>query len=376
MPYVVKEDVIAYIEQAKDITRGSHENYDITIYRDSIGNQLNLNNVSIITATIVNAAGEKMLIYSKPVASNISDALEIGSVLNGDEGRLSFQIDSLQSRYIDPGDLNVIITLIYSNYYPRAKTYNLPALKLGIVTEYIDPNSIKIDTTNGTLKSSWTQFTHGFTPGVAVSYLNNKWVLADASSSNKLGRMMVESVIENAFVGVQVGNMEIPGWNLTPGKFYVVDDSGNGTIAEYVSTENPTLRYSNPVLQALTSEIAQVLPWRPSLGMDIIEEGVQYTQSSSIIEETFGNYSPTGVTLEYTPYNGSSFSAMINDVSIEISYFDRTGDCYFSIDGGQTPRLISELQAGDELYWNSNIAGYDISPGDKVDITYEKNSLD
>jgi hypothetical protein len=229
---------------------------------------------------------------------------------------------------------------------------------------------------SGSLKSTYTQVGHGFSAGVAIAFLNGSWVLADAAAADKLGRLIIESVTTDTFVAVQIGNIEVSGWSLTPGKFYVVDDSGNGTMVEHVSSDNPNYTYSNPVLQALTTTTAQVLPWRPSLGAEPLAQGIEITQADLIPLETNGDGSPTGITLDFNPFSDSGVQVFLNGIAVTESYGDKTGDVYFSNDGGTTPKSIIDLDAGDELYWNANVTGYNIGSGDLIDMVYEKNSLD
>lgn len=228
---------------------------------------------------------------------------------------------------------------------------------------------------SGSLKSTYSQVGHGFSAGSVISFLNGSWILADASSADKLGRLVVESVTVDTFVAVQIGNIEIPEWGLTPGKFYVVDESGNGTIAEYESTSIPGFTFNNPIIQAITSEKAQVLAWRPSLGAVPVAQGQEYTQSSNSLY-TDGNYSTTGVTLDYTPFADGTVQVYVNGIAVTESYGNRDADVYFSNDGGVTAKSISSLEAGDTLYWNSNVVGYAIGASDSIDIVYEKSSLD
>jgi hypothetical protein len=236
-------------------------------------------------------------------------------------------------------------------------------------------NAIFARLESGSLKSSYDQVGHGFTPGKAITFLDGSWVLADATTADKLGRLIVESVTTDSFVAVQIGNVEISGWNLTPGKYYMVDESGDGTLAEHVSTVIPNFTYSNPIIQAITSEIAQVLPWRPSLGATPTAEGQEYTQSAfSLLAEH--DYSSTGITLDYTPFADSTVQVYINGIALTEGYGTRTLEVYFSNDGGATAKESANLEAGDTLYWNTNIAGYIIGPNDTIDIVYEKSSLD
>jgi len=46
-------------------------------------------------------------------------------------------------------------------------------------------------------------------------------------------------------------------------------------------------------------------------------------------------------------------------------------DCFFSDDGGTTAKAVSGIAAGDILYWNGHIAGFDLDPvTDTVDLVY------
>jgi hypothetical protein len=205
---------------------------------------------------------------------------------------------------------------------------------------------------------------------MVLSYVNGSWVLADASSEDTLGRIVVESVTANTFVGVQQGTITVDSWNLTPGKYYLVDDSGTGILAEY----DPAIAYpiSNPVMQALTSTIGHVLPWRPSVGAITMEVPVQVTQGNLTPSASNGNYSATGITMEYTPYRDGSINVVVNGVSVNEGDGVKTAEVYFSNDGGITAKMIANIEAGDELYWNATIAGFELTTEDGIDIEYQR----
>ena len=224
--------------------------------------------------------------------------------------------------------------------------------------------------TSGSLKSSYTQNNHGFTPGLVLSYVNGSWVLADSSSEETVGRIIVESVTANTFVGVQQGTITVDSWNLTPGKYYLVDDSGTGVLAEY----DPTVAYpiSNPVLQALTSTIGHVLPWRASVGATVVEVPVQVTQSNLTPLASNGNYSSTGITMDYTPYRDGTVNVIVNGISVNEGDGVRTAEVYFSNDGGATAKSIANIEVGDTLYWNAAIAGFELTAEDTIDIEYQR----
>jgi hypothetical protein len=44
--------------------------------------------------------------------------------------------------------------------------------------------------------------------------------------------------------------------------------------------------------------------------------------------------------------------------------------CYFSRDGGTTAVTLRSVMAGDLLYWNGSIAGYELEAGDLVSFHY------
>jgi hypothetical protein len=238
-------------------------------------------------------------------------------------------------------------------------------------------NSLDLQTLSGSLKSSYTQASHGFVPGNVIGFFNGTWVLADSKTADKLGRLVVEEATSSSeFVAVQIGNITISSWELTPGTFYVVDDTNTGSITEFVNASNPTFPYSNPILQAITNKQAQVLPWRPSLGAVAISQGVEHTQADLTPLESNGDGSSTGITLDFTPFADSTVQVYINGVAITETYGDKTGDVYFSADGGTTSKSVADLAAGDTMFWNSDNAGYEIGGGDVFDIVYERNSLD
>lgn len=236
-------------------------------------------------------------------------------------------------------------------------------------------NAIDARLESGSLKSTYSQVGHGFSAGSVIAFLNGSWILADASAADKLGRLVVESVTSNTFVAVQIGNIEVSGWGLTPGKFYVVDESGNGSMVEHESPSIPNFTYSNPVIQAISETKAQVLPWRPSLGATPLAQGQEYTQTAASLF-TNGNGSSTGITLAYTPFADSTVQVYINGIAVTESYGNKIEEAYFSSDGGLTAKTVSALAAGDTLYWNANVAGYEIGASDTIDLVYEKSSLE
>ena len=68
---------------------------------------------------------------------------------------------------------------------------------------------------SGSLKSAYTQEDHGFAAGVCIAYVGSRWVLADSSTANKLGRLIIESIVDaNNFIAVQVGTITVSQFQL------------------------------------------------------------------------------------------------------------------------------------------------------------------
>jgi hypothetical protein len=234
----------------------------------------------------------------------------------------------------------------------------------------------RLNETSGSLKITLIQNNHGFIPGNAISFYDQNWVLANSNDENKLGRIIVETIIDSStFVGVLSGIIEIANWGLVPSTYYFVDGSGDGTL----TPDTEGLTFSNPIIQAITTEIAHVLPWRPSIIFDPTQtqEGLtqEYTQEETP-NTTDGNYSSTGITIDFKPINNSTVQVYLNGLAMLESYGNRNGQVYFSNDNGVTARNVDEIQSGDTLYWNSIITGFELDENDYISLVYHKNLLD
>lgn len=89
---------------------------------------------------------------------------------------------------------------------------------------------------------------------------------------------------------------------------------------------------------------------------------------------THDNARACDIAVAKTPVEGGAISVYVNGVGVsDIGDGAKVGvACYFSGDGGFTPRLHSAVQAGDCLYWNGSIAGWQISANtDVIDFVYE-----
>jgi hypothetical protein len=73
-----------------------------------------------------------------------------------------------------------------------------------------------------------------------------------------------------------------------------------------------------------------------------------------------------------TPRSDSNVKVEVNGVNASVGDGVKVGvECYFSGDGGVTPRTISNIQAGDQLYWNGSVAGYQLVSADRITFRYD-----
>lgn len=109
---------------------------------------------------------------------------------------------------------------------------------------------------------SWsvTQSSHGFSVGDVIYFDGSSYATAQADDATTLGVFLVSAVADaNTFTATFSGKISgLTG--LTAGEYYFVSTSSAG---DYTSTA-PTSGYSNPILLALSSTEAVVLPFRPT----------------------------------------------------------------------------------------------------------------
>ena len=99
---------------------------------------------------------------------------------------------------------------------------------------------------------------------------------------------------------------------------------------------------------------------------------------ASISTTTDGSLA-TNSTITNTPVNGCYVEVKYNGVEYEVGDGVLTKVFYFSGDNGVTARGFSsthingQVQAGDELYFNGSIAGFNLQNGYKISLLYVIN---
>ena len=89
---------------------------------------------------------------------------------------------------------------------------------------------------------------------------------------------------------------------------------------------------------------------------------------------TSGNNEATGITITASPFNEGYVTVILNGLSVQVGNGIRNRDCYFSSNGGVTAKSFSNLNAGDELFWNGVNSGLDLDVNDIIDLDYDINS--
>ena len=413
MPYVAKDDIIIYVENELNVIQGNSQTYDILLYKDFIGNALNLNEPTAFHVAIYSDTN-KALQYSNPTSFGVSDVLNIDNA--NDTGKIDFEITMQQSTNILAGQLYAEVSVIYENYYPQPKTYIFPRIKIGTIIHNEDinpappppPPSNESGTTagsGGTLSANHNgKFTiehidglnpslPGFasvnsgTPGLVDSIIfrnldsNN---IRLTSLENFLNKRISSDAINGVITLIDTAatNMyaiyKIDSWeriDITPGNGDADDSDGiKINISLEAASTGPGV---TKTLWEVGQEITFELDAHGITGSSILPDGIlTYVDKKINPTATTGDYASTGILITYSPYQDSYVTVEVNGISVDLGDGTRDTDSYFSGDAGITPANIEELRAGDELYWNGSLSGFDLEAGDEVSLTYEAKSDD
>jgi hypothetical protein len=92
--------------------------------------------------------------------------------------------------------------------------------------------------------------------------------------------------------------------------------------------------------------------------------------------ETTADGDTTGIQITYTPFSDGAVAITVNGLGANIGDGAKDEPCYFSSDDGVTAKEIANISAGDTLYWNGSIGGFELDATDEIDIIYQASSLD
>ena len=171
---------------------------------------------------------------------------------------------------------------------------------------------------------------------------------------------------------------KIEGWqrvDLTPGNGDYDDSDG---IKIQVSLEaSSTGPGVTQTIWQVGQKITYELDAHGITGQELLPNGIlTYVDKNVNPEATSGDEAPTGITMSYSPYQDSYVTVEVNGISVEVGDGLKDKDAYFSGDNGVTATTIEEIRLGDELFWNGNIAGFDLETGDEINLIYEAKAED
>jgi hypothetical protein len=84
--------------------------------------------------------------------------------------------------------------------------------------------------------------------------------------------------------------------------------------------------------------------------------------------DTVGDNSATGLVISQTPLPNSYVGVFVNGQEFEVGNLTSGVYCYFSDDGGLTAK--TDIEIGDELYWNGNFVGTDLYTNWRISLYY------
>lgn len=404
MAYVVQEDIIASIVNPINITQGESHIYEVTLYRDFIGNQLNARNVSVISVAVLNKEFKKVLMYNSPVVPGVSEILNFKDTSLNQPGVITFEINELQSQILEPGNLLIQITLIFSDFYPTAKTYIMPIFSIGqaiagdipgegggttpppVIVPAINTPLFEIEHTNLNLPSSYGKMSVDSQIPSEISHL-----IFRNLDKNLVRVTQLENFLINRMDGDKIKGI-LTLYSTSNTNFFAIYKinsweriditSGNGNqdatdgIKVNVSLENiSTGPGVTKTLWQIGDGVTFEIDTHGVTGTDIKPDGIlTYFDKNKIIQSpTNGAKSPTGIYITYSPYYDSYVIVEVNGISVDIGNSATSSSAYFSGNNGISAVFIDNIRAGDQLIWNGNIAGFELSIGDEINLIYESN---
>jgi len=418
MAYVAKDDIILYSESEYNFIQGGNQAYTLTLYKDFIGNALNLNEPTSFHVAVY-SDDVKYLQYSYPHYTGVSANLDVD--LTGNTGNISFTIDPTQSGSIAAGNLFVEVTVIYENFYPRSKSYVFPRLLIGEAIQ--DPNnntgggtgdngggtgdngggtgdnggSSTNATANGIFTIENIDGSNPSAPGFAavnsdapgqVSSIIFRNLNTDGIRLTSLENFLTKRITNDGINGIMTiidvdpTNMyaiyKIESWeriDITAGGGDAEDSDG---IKINISLEaNSTGPGVTKSAWSVGQKITFNLDAHGITSASTLPDGIlTYVDKNINSNATIGDNQPTGVLVSYSPYQDSYVMVEVNGISVDVGNGTKNTDSYFSGDGGVTPTTIEEIRAGDELYWNGTHAGYDLEVDDQINLLYEAKADD
>ena len=209
----------------------------------------------------------------------------------------------------------------------------------------------------------------------------NDWLLQPSGKAYKItsiisvnGDSAATVVIEDVESYILLGDVTGQGANYPdedqPGVCIELDADGIPVIAGIAQLSGSLPNIGYWIDDAISRFEAATVPSVAAVGVGTS------TDLNKISNETSADGDSTGIAITYTPFSDSVVTVKVNGIEVNLGDGVKTESCYFSNDGGDTAKAIADIEAGDILYWNGSIAGYQLDATDDIDISYQKSSLD
>jgi len=143
--------------------------------------------------------------------------------------------------------------------------------------------------------------------------------------------------------------------------------TGSPTSGGYINT--------NGLTSSSAGSAAVLLMIEGSSDATASEVGVNVAEDHDMSPQaTTGNGAATGLTITHTPFLGSKVEVRVNglDANLGDSTNYQIKSCYFS--NGFVVRDFEDIVAGDELYWNGTLVGFNLDATDDIDFVYQTSS--
>jgi hypothetical protein len=303
----------------------------------------------------------------------IEDTVSGGMFFKTGNGKVGDQLalGSDGSSLGDVGSNNVISEVQIES---EAATY--------IITGTLSTDYSLFRTTRNTINSSVVSgassstFEVGETSMQITDGINSKGLVYFTDySSNFTDRSLVDkgyvdnqvSTINADFITAVVAGDGLTG-DATSGTASLAVGAGTGitVAADTVSSNADGTLTANLTSLGLTSGVSSIQD-----ALEALETaGTYLTIDEGTPSVTSGDGSTTGLTITSTPANDSYPSVFLNGILQQYGA-SASNDVYFSNDGGTTARATADVTAGDTLYFNGGVNGFELSATDLIQIKYE-----
>lgn len=171
------------------------------------------------------------------------------------------------------------------------------------------------------------------------------------------------TLIPKSMISVYVNSIEVTvGDGVKNGICYFSSDGGT-TAKSYTTIAIGDLLYWNGDVAPFDLDSTDVITYMYYYTTYDIDGKYIYANSG-----TSGIYLAANTGITSTPK--SSVRIFVNSIEITLGNGTKTGYCFLSGDGGTTARTYNNVQINDLLYWNGDVAPFDLETSDIITFMY------